>query len=148
MSREAARAAAAVIAVGAAVVLVAVGASALRSTPAPAPAAAVESTPTPPPPPASAPTVEGPVGVVAPGWTCEVPADQKFACWKGDAVVVVTWRASEERAAYLHPAKADVLRDVHTFVSEAHGPYFATVTPVDAQQTDVDEVGAALSWVD
>lgn len=143
------RAAAAALAAAAAVVLVAVAATALRSNPEPAPAARAQpqSTPT-PPPPASAPAFEGPVGVLAPGWACEVPADEKFACWKGHAVVVVNWRASEQRAAYLDPGKADVLPDVHTFVSEAHGPYFATVSPVQAQQADVDEVGAALVWAD
>lgn len=38
--------------------------------------------------------------------------------------------------------------DVHTWVSEVHGEFFATVAPVPgATQEQVDQVGAALVWV-
>jgi hypothetical protein len=88
-----------------------------------------------------------PVWVDAPGWQCSEPADEKFTCRQARVGVAVNWRPVSERRYYLDPDKADVVADVHTFVSQAHGRFFATVAPVEgATQTQVDEVGAALVW--
>lgn len=92
--------------------------------------------------------LQAPVHVDAPGWRCDEPMDEKFTCAKGAALVVVTWRDKEGRPNYLDPDKADVLADVHTFVSEVHGPFFATVAPSPGTtQADVDEIGQSLVWV-
>lgn len=88
-----------------------------------------------------------PVTVTAPGWTCTPPADEKFGCTRGATTVTVDWRPAREHSAYLDPGKADVLPDVHTFVSDVHGQWFATVAPSPgAGQADVDAIGHALSW--
>lgn len=111
---------------------------------------ASEPTPTPTPTPTPAPDVPkdvAPVSVDAAGWTCDQPMDEKFTCAKGGALVVVTWRDAAGRPGYLDPEKADVLPDVHTFVSKVHGAVFVTVAPSPGTtQADVDEVGAALVW--
>ena len=102
-----------------------------------------ESPTTPVPPPGA--TV---VFVDAPGWQCSEPADEKFICSQGKGSVIVNWRPGDERSFYLDPDKADVLTDVHTYVSDVHGQWFATVAPVPGTtQAQVDEVGAALVWV-
>jgi hypothetical protein len=115
------------------------------------PGLASEPTPTPTPTASASaiPELTGaPVIVLAPGWECSEPADEKFACAKGEALVSVNWRPAAEREAYLDPGTADVLAGVHTFVSKAHGRFFATVAPTPGTtQAQVDEVGLALTWV-
>lgn len=88
-----------------------------------------------------------PVSVDAAGWTCNRPMDEKFMCGKGDAYVVVNWRDAADHDAYLDPGKADTLDGVHTFVSDVHGAWFATVAPAKGTtQAEVDEVGHGLVW--
>lgn len=108
----------------------------------PTPTAAPSPTPTPP-------KGAGPVFVDAPGWDCNRPADEKFMCGKQGAYVVVNWREAAEHDDYLDPGKADALDGVHTFVSDVHGAWFATVAPAKGTtQAEVDEVGAGLVWVE
>jgi hypothetical protein len=114
-----------------------------QPTPASTPTAQADTTPAAPVLPPGTP-----VYVDATGWQCTEPADEKFICSQGKASVVVNWRAAAERGSYLDPGKADVLPNVHTYVSEAHGRFFATVAPSPGTtQAEVDEVGAALVWV-
>jgi hypothetical protein len=91
--------------------------------------------------------LRAPVRVYAPGWRCDQPADGRITCTKGGASVAVIWRDRATRPDFLDPAKADVLDDVHTFVSEVHGPFFAVVTPAPGTtQAEVNQVGAGLVW--
>ncbi|HEY0950947.1 hypothetical protein [Nocardioides sp.] len=92
---------------------------------------------------------DAPVYVDSPDWRCDQPADEKFTCSQEGATVVVTWRPADYRPGFLDPGKADVLDDVHTWVSEAHGEFFATVTPTPGTtQAQVDDVGRSLIWAD
>lgn len=141
-----------------AVATVAVVATALGDSPAesPAPAAAPTASPAAPDPepapsdpPVASPTFVGPVGVSAPGWACDPPADEKFSCTKDGTMVAINVRPARNHESYLDPAKADVVPGVHTFVSDLHCRFFATVAPVgEATQAAVDEVGAALVWAE
>ena len=90
-----------------------------------------------------------PVYVDSPDWRCDQPADEKFTCAQGDATVIVNWRPADYRPGFLDPGKADVLDDVHTWVSEAHGGHFATVAPTPGStQAQVDDVGRSLVWAE
>jgi hypothetical protein len=116
------------------------------------PTAAPTTSPSPTAPSSAAtespvPPKGAPVYVFAPGWRCDDPADEKFGCTNGDQGVGVNWRPAGERNDYLDPGKADVLPGVHTYVSEVHGKWFATVAPVEGTtQASVNEVGAHLVW--
>ncbi|CAI9406325.1 hypothetical protein [Nocardioides sp. T2.26MG-1] len=89
----------------------------------------------------------GPVYVDSADWRCDKPLDEKFSCSQGAASVIVNWRSADTWADYQDPDKADVLPHVHTFVSEVHGEFFATVQPAPGStQAQVDQVGAALIW--
>lgn len=91
---------------------------------------------------------DAPVQVTAEGWRCNEPADEKYMCGKDGAFVVVNWRDAASHDDYLDPGKADTLDGVHTFVSDVHGAWFATVGPAQGTtQAEVDEVGASLVWV-
>lgn len=108
---------------------------------------ASDPTPTTPAPAPELPRGAAPVSVDAPGWKCNKPMDEKFMCGKGDAWVVVNWRGAADHDAYLKPGKADALDGVHTFVSDVHGEWFATVAPAKGTtQAEVDEVGNGLVW--
>lgn len=97
--------------------------------------------------PTSLPKGASPVSVSARGWDCSKPTDEKFTCGKDGAYVVVNWRDAEDHDAYLDRGKADSLNGVHTFVSDVHGPWFATVAPaLGTTQAEVDEVGTSLVW--
>lgn len=88
-----------------------------------------------------------PVHVTADGWGCTEPADEKYICTRQGAGVTVSWRPAADHQAYLDPGKADVMDDVHTFVSDVRGRWFATVAPAEGTtQAEVDEVGASLMW--
>ncbi len=92
---------------------------------------------------------DAPVYVDSADWRCDQPADEKFTCSQGDATVIVNWRPADYRAGFLDPGKADVLDDVHTWVSEAHGEFFATVAPTPGTtQAQVDDVGRSLVWAE
>jgi hypothetical protein len=152
-----------VVAAAAGVAVVAVGVAALQGSDGTAteqPPVADDPTPTAPPSPSPSPTATatptptpprsvGPVSVDAPGWDCDRPMDEKFICTSGRASVVVNWREAAAHDEYQDPAKADSLEGVHTFVSEVHGAWFATVAPaLGTTQAQVDEVGAGLVWVE
>lgn len=111
---------------------------------------AIAATPSPPVPTAT-PVEQGgevlPVSVSLPGWDCDPPMDQKFGCTDGTAVVTVSLRPAAHRAAYLDPAKADVVPGIRTFVSQKYGKHFASVAPgLNATQADVDAIAEALAW--
>lgn len=130
---------------------VVVGVAALQgSDPVAGEQAPIASEPTPSAPaPTPEPTPKNavPVHVEAAGWKCKKPMDEKFMCDKDGAYVVVNWRAAADHDAYLRPGKADTLDGVHTFVSDVHGEWFATVSPAQGTtQAEVDEVGNGLVW--
>ena len=84
-----------------------------------------------------------PVGVRGDDWRCDAPADEKFICSLGEASVVVTWRRAAEHDEYLGIAKGGGT----IFVSDVHGPFFATVMGgPETPQSQVDQVGALLAW--
>lgn len=136
------------------IAVVTTGVAALQGSERPAgeqlPVASEATTTAPTPTPTQDPDPAGgaaPVSVDAPGWDCTRPRDEKFVCSSDGATVVVNWRPAESHADYQDPDKADSLRGVHTFVSEIHGPWFATVAPaLGTTQAEVDEVGARLVW--
>jgi hypothetical protein len=85
-----------------------------------------------------------PVTLDVQGWTCDEPADEKFACFKGGAAVLVTVRAASSHDAYLtDPDKASP----DQYVSDVRDGVFATVIRLpDDHTTDVFALGAALTW--
>jgi hypothetical protein len=85
-----------------------------------------------------------PVSLGVQGWSCDEPADDKFACTKGGSAVLVTVRPAALHDAYLtdfDKASPD------QYVSDVHGGAFATVTrTLDDHATDVFALGAVLRW--
>lgn len=83
------------------------------------------------------------------GWSCQwTVADEKGICdLAGTAGVAVNWRPAGEHAAYLDPAKADVIDGVHTYVSPVHGKLFVTIAPSPGvTQDEIDAAASALVW--
>lgn len=84
-----------------------------------------------------------PFAVTAPGWTCAEPADEKFGCARGAESVHLVWRDAASRPKHLGPDGDGP----DTYVSEAHGGLFVTVTPgVGTSAAAAAEVGESLAW--
>lgn len=94
--------------------------------------------------PGQSPPERLPVSLVAPGWTCGIPGDEKFTCTNGTSHVVITVRPANEHDAYLHdPDKAAP----DQYVSDVHGKVFATIESTPNQHdVPVAELGRQLVW--
>jgi hypothetical protein len=121
------------------------------TAPSTAPSSTTVDSPAPTPsetPPSSSPAQPRgerlPVSLPAAGWTCEPPADEKFACVSAGAQVLVTVRPANSHDDYLSdPDKADPAQ----YVSDVHDGVFATINRMPGDTTtDVFALGAQLVW--
>ncbi|MGH3445621.1 MAG: hypothetical protein ACRDPB_09635 [Nocardioidaceae bacterium] len=97
------------------------------------------------PSPTRTPPVEQlPVTLVAPGWHCGPPADEKFICTSGGASAVVIVRPANEHQAYTSdPDKAAPGQ----YVSAVHRGFFATIVGgPNTTATTVQQLGQYLVW--
>jgi hypothetical protein len=85
-----------------------------------------------------------PVTLEVPGWTCDLPADEKFTCRGDGTAVLVTVRPARSHDAYLNePDKASP----DQYVSDVHAGVFATINRMpDDHDTDLASLGAELQW--
>lgn len=86
-----------------------------------------------------------PVRVELRGWKCTAPADEKFTCTDGRAVLSVHLRRAADRDAWITDPDKGAAESVYT--SDVHGDWFASITMQQgATPADLSAVAGALVW--